>query len=53
MHSMHLSNKRELSKTRVSRLRIIVKTTSILATIIDAEVANTKASFLAFKTANT
>lgn len=62
MHGMHLSGKKNLSKTRVSRLEIIkkisiaeiiAKTAFILATVIDVEVVETKADFSVSKIANT
>lgn len=59
---MCLSGKGEFSKTEVSRLGISIrisvvdataKRNFILATIIHAEVAKTKTSFLAFRAINT
>lgn len=57
MHSMYLNNKEKLSKSKALKFKIIGKTSiveviagiaSILASIINAEVAKIEASFLAF-----
>lgn len=53
MHSTRLSNRGELSKTKALKLETTIKTASILAIIIDIEVANSKTSFLAFRAINT
>lgn len=52
MYGMHLSDGKELSKLKASKLETIIKTAFILATVIKAEVANIKACFLAFRAVN-
>lgn len=46
MHTIYLSDGRELFKPKTSRLEIIVKTVFIVAILINVGVAKTKASFL-------
>lgn len=53
MHNMYLSSRGKFFKTRTLKLRITTKTASILAIVIDVEIAKTKASFLASKAINT
>lgn len=48
---MHLSNRGELFKIKILRLRS--GTISILTIVIDTEVVKTKANFLAFEAADT
>ena len=47
MYGMRLSDKVELSKTKVLRVRLIAGSAFILASVIDMEVAETATSFLA------
>lgn len=53
MHGMHLSSKKKLSKTKISKFGTIIKIVFILAIVFDIEVVKIEANFLTSKAANT